>query len=96
MRKADDSKLRQLVTQDPHFLGAVVWLVGHPERWGKQPSVNKRGMVLGEHVRFLEPTLASDGKFQIWDPETGKILLADSVGEGRNLFSFRVVGIFAK
>lgn len=94
--KADDAKLRLLVTHDKRFLGAIVWLVGHPERWGKQPSVNERGMVLGEHVRFLEPVLAPDGRFQMWDPETGKTFRADSAGDGRNLFSNRVVGIFAK
>lgn len=94
--RADDAELRRLVIDDPAFRGAVVWLVGHPERWGEDPPVNERGMVLGEHVRFLEPTLASNGEFRIRDPETGKLIESRSAGASRDLFSYRVVGLFAK
>ena len=94
--KANDEALRALVSGDPSFRGAVVWLVGHPERWGDNPPVNERGMVLGEHVRFLEPTLAPNGDFRIRDPETGKLIESRTAGASRNLFSFRIVGLFAK
>ncbi|HNY16412.1 MAG TPA: L,D-transpeptidase family protein [Treponemataceae bacterium] len=94
--KANDEELRALVSGDPSFRGAVVWLVGHPERWGANPPVNERGMVLGEHVRFLEPTLAPNGDFRIRDPETGKLIESRTAGASRKLFSFRVVGLFAK
>ena len=93
--RADDAALRSLIREDPRFLGAIVWLVGHPERWGKKPPVNERGMVLGEHVRFLEPRLTSDGLFRLWDPETGKPLVSREAGAARELFHYRVVGIFA-
>lgn len=91
--QADDAQLRELL-KDPSFMGAVVWLVGHPERWGEHPPVNERRMVLGEHVRFLEPILASNGNFRIRDPETGKLLETPTAGASRNLFSFRIVGLF--
>jgi ABC-type nickel/cobalt efflux system permease component RcnA len=91
--KADDGQLHDLM-KDPSFRGAIIWLVGHPERWGDNPPVNERGMVLGEHVRFLEPSLSSDGNFRIRDPETGKLLESSSAGASRNLFSYRVVGLF--
>jgi ABC-type nickel/cobalt efflux system permease component RcnA len=94
--KANDEALRALVTGDPSFRGAVVWLVGHPERWGDNPPVNGRGMVLGEHVRFLEPTLAENGDFRVRDPETGKLIESREAGASRSLFSFRVVALFAK
>lgn len=94
--KADDSELRRLVQSDPNFLGAIVWLVGHPERWGQKPPVNERGMVLGEHVRFLEPRLSATGAFRIWDPENGRLLLSQEAGAARELFSYRVVGLFSK
>jgi hypothetical protein len=29
----DDSALRALISKNPRFLGAIVWLAGHPERW---------------------------------------------------------------
>jgi ABC-type nickel/cobalt efflux system permease component RcnA len=93
---ANDERLRALVSGDPDFRGAVVWLVGHPERWGAHPPVNERGMVLGEHVRFLEPTLDPDGKFRIRDPETGKLLETNQAGAARDLFGYRVVGLFVK
>jgi len=92
--RADDAALRALISKDHRFLGAIVWLVGHPERWGAHPPVNGRGMVLGEHVRFLEPALADDGRFRLWDPETGSLLLSRDAGAARDLFSYRVVGIF--
>ena len=92
--KADDGRLRSLIANDPSFMGAIVWLVGHPERWGERPPVNERGMVLGEHVRFLEPTLDSDGAFRIRDPETGKLIVSSSSGAARDLFSYRVVALF--
>ncbi len=94
--RADDAKFRLFIVNDPSFLGAIVWLVGHPESWGLHPQVNERGMVLGEHVRFLEPALTADGRFRLWDPETGKLILAKESGVARDLFSFRVVGIFTK
>jgi hypothetical protein len=92
--RADDKKLRTLIRNDPSFLGAIVWVVGHPKRWGEHPPVNSRGMVLGEHVRFVEPFLADDAKFKIVDPETGLMFLSENAGSGRELFSYRVVGIF--
>ncbi len=70
--KADDDALRKLIAGNPRFLGAIVWVIGHPGPRGTRHVVNERGMVLGEHVRFVEPALASVGRFQIWDPETGK------------------------
>jgi hypothetical protein len=95
-RRATDAELRSLISSDPRFLGAILWLVGHPERWGDSPPVNERGMVLGEHVRFLEPSLAPGGEFRIWDPETGKLIISPSSGTGRELFRYRVVALFAK
>ena len=94
--KADDAELRALAQNDPRFIGAIVWLVGHPERWGSHPQVNDRGMVLGEHVRFLEPRLAANGDFRIWDPESGKLLVSSEAGTARDLFGYRVVALFAK
>jgi hypothetical protein len=93
--KADDAHLRALAEKDPRFLGAVVWVVGHPERWGRHPKVNERGMVLGEHVRFALPALAPDGLFRIWDPETGKVGTCGEAGAGRDRFSYRVLALFA-
>lgn len=55
--KLSDVELKNLITTDDRFLGAIVWLVGHPDRWGDHPPVNERGMVLGEHVRFVNPEL---------------------------------------
>jgi hypothetical protein len=91
---ADDTALRAIIRNDPRFLGAIVWLVGHPERWGSSPPVNERGMVLGEHVRFFEPALMSSGDFRLWDPETGKPMVAHEAGAARDLFGFRIVGLF--
>jgi hypothetical protein len=88
---AADAELRSLIASDPRFLGAILWLVGHPERWGEKPPVNERGMVLGEHVRFLEPRLSASGEFRVWDPETGKLIVSTSSGAGRELFRYRVV-----
>jgi hypothetical protein len=93
---ASDGELRALVKEDPRFLGAILWLVGHPERWGRRPPVNERGMVLGEHVRFLEPRLAANGDFRIWDPENGKLLVSPEAGAARDLFRDRVVALFRK
>jgi len=93
---ADDAALRSLIEKDPNFLGAVLWLVGHPERWGERPPVNERGMVLGEHVRFLEPRLAEDGEFRIWDPENGKLIVSRSSGAARELFHYRIVALYSK
>jgi len=93
--KADDAALRALVTGNPRFLGAIVWVIGHPTRWGTH-TVNERGMVLGEHVRFVQPVLSAQGQFRIYDPETGTSFFASDAGVGRNLFSHRVVGIFQK
>lgn len=92
---ADDAALRAIIRNDQRFLGAVVWLVGHPERWGTRPPVNDRGMVLGEHVRFLEPALTPGGDFRLWDPENGKPLVASEAGSSRDLFGYRIVGLFA-
>jgi ABC-type nickel/cobalt efflux system permease component RcnA len=93
---ANDDRLRKLIADDPDFRGAVVWVVGHPERWGAHPPVNERGMVLGEHVRFVAPELSANGDFRIHDPENGKLIESPSAGVGRELFSYRIVGIFAK
>lgn len=93
--KADDTALRALVTGNPRFLGAIVWVIGHPSRWGTH-TVNERGMVLGEHVRFVQPVLSNQGQFRIYDPETGTSFVSSDAGAGRDLFSNRVVGIFAK
>lgn len=94
--RADDAELRALVEGNPKFLGAVLWLVGHPERWGERPPVNDRGMVLGEHVRFLEPRLSANGSFRIWDPENGKLIVSRDSGAARELFSYRIVALFRK
>lgn len=64
-----DEQLRDLCRNDDRFLGAIVWVVGHPDRWGQNPAVNERGMVLGEHVRYVNPELADNGDFLVWDPE---------------------------
>jgi hypothetical protein len=92
---ANDASLRSLASKDPRFLGAILWLVGHPERWGDKPPVNERGMVLGEHVRFLEPRLSPAGDFRIWDPESGKLIVSHSSGAGRELFNYRIVALYA-
>lgn len=93
--KANDGELRRLIVSDPRFLGAVLWLVGHPERWGEHPKINERGMVLGEHVRFLEPELAPGGAFRVWDPESGGLLVTKASGAGRDCFDYRVLAIFS-
>ncbi len=92
--KADDDELRDLMVNNSQFVGAIVWLVGHPDRWGYHPPVNERGMVLGEHVRFLDPVLDVSGNFRLWDPETGKVVVSKEAGVGRDCFSYRIVGIF--
>jgi len=94
--KADDSSLRKQITDNSRFLGAVVWVIGHPTRWQNQPTVNERGMVLGEHVRFVQPSLSSQGQFRIYDPESGKSFLSPDAGAGRDLFGYRVVELFAR
>ena len=93
--QADDATLRGLATGDPRFMGAILWLVGHPERWGEKPPVNDRGMVLGEHVRFLEPRLSPKGDFRIWDPENGRLSVSPRSGAGRELFRYRIVALFS-
>jgi hypothetical protein len=93
--KADDAALRAMITGNPRFLGAIVWVIGHPSRWGPH-TVNDRGMVLGEHVRFVQPVLSNQGQFRIYDPETGTSFLSSDAGAGRELFSNRVVGIFTR
>ena len=93
--KLTDSQLSAL-TADPSFRGAVVWVVGHPERWGTHPEVNERGMVLGEHVRFVLPTKDAKGNFLVYDPENGKISPAASAGASRDLFKYRTVCIRQK
>jgi hypothetical protein len=92
--RADDKQLRLLIHDDSSFRGAILWLVGHPDRWGAHPAVNGRGMVLGEHVRFLEPVLDPDGRFRIRDPETGVLIESEDTGAGRELFSYRIVALF--
>ncbi len=62
-----DGELKDLCLHDESFLGAIIWVIGHPTRWG--PKINERGMVLGEHVRYLNPELDDSGDFLIWDPE---------------------------
>lgn len=91
--KADDATLKAMIARDPRFLGAIVWVVGHPDPGTGHHTVNERGMVLGEHVRFVVPEL-SDGRFEIWDPETGKVSRSSDAGAARDLFSYRVVGLF--
>ena len=93
--KADDAALKAMIEHDPRFLGAIVWVVGHPDPGPAHHTINERGMVFGEHVRFVAPVL-SGGQFQIWDPETGKVSRSSDAGAARDLFSYRVVGIFLK
>lgn len=94
--KLEDAELRRLIVGNRAFRGAIVWVVGHPERWGKNPPVNERGMVLGEHVRFVLPALASDGSFLIYDPESGAVKKSASAGEARSLFANRTVCAWAR
>jgi hypothetical protein len=92
--RADDAALRRLATGASAFRGAILWVVGHPERWGEHPPVNDRGMVLGEHVRFLDPVLAPNGAFRIWDPETGKSSVSFFSGAARDEFGYRIVALY--
>jgi hypothetical protein len=94
--RTDDTELRRLITQDSKFLGAVVWVIGHLGPQTTHHTVNERGMVLGEHVRFVEPVISSDGRFRIYDPQTGKASWASDAGAGRDLFSYRVVEVFLR
>lgn len=89
--KHTDEDLIRIIKTEPDFRGAVVWLIAHTDRWGENPPVNERGMVLGEHVRFVLPALAEDGSFLIYDPETGIVRKSKSSGAARNLFGFRTV-----
>ena len=93
--KATDADLRRLIATNPQFLGAIVWVVGHPSRYVHRAAVNDRGMVLGEHVRFVEPLLGPGGLFRVYDPETGQVSTATDAGAERDLFQDRVVGIYA-
>ena len=93
---ADDTQLASIIRNDSSFRGAIVWLVGHPERWGTKPEVNERGMVAGEHVRFVEPVMTADDRFRICDPESGARIESETAGVGRELFSYRIVGLFRK
>ncbi len=90
-----DEELINMVDLDDEFLGAIVWLIGHPARWGDHPPVNDRGIVLGEHVRFVNPELDEEGKFMIWDPESHPYQPYHlSSLPSRDMFDFRLVGIF--
>lgn len=89
-----DEDLKQLCREDSCFLGAIIWVVGHPERWGENPQKNERGMVLGEHVRFISPQLDKQGNFLVWDPEYHSDLPHhNSTLPTRNNFHNRVVVI---
>jgi hypothetical protein len=92
--RAKDAQLKSLIKTDERFIGAIVWVVGHPDRWGPHPAVNERGMVAGEHVRFIEPALSPEGRFQVWDPETGRVTASADAGAFRELFDYRVVELF--
>jgi len=82
---------------DDQFLGAIVWLVGLPERWGRHPLVSKKRLVLGEHVRFVDPELDRNGKFLIWNPEKHPEQPVHSASiPTRELFQFRLVALFRK
>ncbi len=95
--KLSDEQLKNLIKNNDHFLGAIVWLVGHPERWGSHPKVNSKGLVLGEHVRFVDPELDENGKFMIWDPEKHPNLPyhQDSIPT-RDMFNYRTVVLLKK
>jgi hypothetical protein len=94
--KLTDSQLAALISSSPAFRGAIVWVVGHPERWGADPQVNERGMVLGEHVRFVLPVKDAGGNFLIYDPENGRVSSSKSAGASRDLFKYRTVCINEK
>ena len=64
-----DEELRRLCREDSDFLGCIIWVVGHPDLWGEPVRKNERNMVLGEHVRYVNPLLADNGDFLVWDPE---------------------------
>ncbi|MGP1587074.1 MAG: L,D-transpeptidase [Treponemataceae bacterium] len=91
--KLTDERLFELIKTDTKFFGAIVWLEGHPERWGKNPKINERGMVAGEHVRFVLPVLTKDDKFLLYDPETGKVTSSKNTGDCRECFDFATVTI---
>lgn len=95
--KLSDAELKALAKDDPKFLGAIVWIVGHPKRWGYHPPVNERGMVLGEHVWFVGPSLDAKGRLVVWDPEPlpGQPYLLDEIPT-RDMFQYRVVTIRAR
>lgn len=90
-----DEELMVLAESDDAFLGAIVWLIGHPDRWREHPPVNERGIVLGEHVRFVNPELDEEGNFMIWDPESHPDQpYHQSSLPTRDMFDYRLVGIF--
>jgi hypothetical protein len=94
--KLSDADLRNLAANNERFLGAVVWLVGHPERWGEHPPV-KNGIVLGEHVRFVDPELDKAGKFMVWDPEKHPDQPYHLAAiPTRNMFGYRTVALFKR
>jgi hypothetical protein len=91
-----DGELKKLAAHNDRFLGAIVWLVGHPERWGTKPP-SHNGLQLGEHVRFVDPELDKNGKFMIWDPENhpDQPYHQDTIPT-RELFGCRTVVLFRK
>jgi hypothetical protein len=91
--KLTDSQLSDLIASQKTFRGAIVWVVGHPERWGSNPEVNERGMVAGEHVRFVLPVKDAEGNFLVYDPENGRVSSSKTAGASRNLFKYRTVCI---
>jgi hypothetical protein len=94
--KLTDSRLADLISSSETFRGAIVWVVGHPDRWGSNPPVNERGMVAGEHVRFVLPVKNIKGNFLVYDPENGRVSSSQTAGASRNLFDYRTVCIQGK
>ncbi len=95
--RLSDGELKELCIHDDSFLGAIIWVIGHPTRWGEPARVNERGMVLGEHVRFLNPELDSSGDFLVWDPEVSTDQPHHYTSfPTRSAFDFRVLTIRKK
>ena len=93
-KQMTDTELTNLIMNNEKFRGAIIWVVGHPDRWGSSPRVNSNGMVLGEHVRFVLPEITVNGSFLLYDPETGLITAENNLGVGRDLFNNRTVCIY--